>query len=278
MGRLMWLITLLVVLVTAVSCVAVSLLWNLDFESDNPLIGAAAAGLFIVTAAGYIAVTAYGVLTLVVIVARFYKNLFTDEGYLTFTLPVKVSSIYNAKVLSGLAWTGISGLVTIVCFFALVAFSASTENWHYISEGFSLAFEELFKVLPTIDTVMFIVEFVLLTVVSAVFQIVFIYLCVTIGSIIAKKAKIVVSILVYFLANMGISGVLSTIFFIASAIVSGLYWDVISAETVSDEAMAAYMYAQFHTQFILSAVVYAGIGVGVYFLNKYLLKKKLNLA
>ena len=32
-------------------------------------------------------------------IVRFYKNLFTDEGYLTFTLPVKISQILNSKII-----------------------------------------------------------------------------------------------------------------------------------------------------------------------------------
>ena len=37
----------------------------------------------------YLGFIALGILTVIMIFARYYKNFFSDEGYLTFTLPVK---------------------------------------------------------------------------------------------------------------------------------------------------------------------------------------------
>lgn len=43
--------------------------------------------------------------TMILLVVRFYKNLYTDEGYLTHTLPVKPGTHLNCKILSGCIWT-----------------------------------------------------------------------------------------------------------------------------------------------------------------------------
>lgn len=51
--------------------------------------------------------------TIVVIIHRFYKNLFTDEGYLTLTLPVTANQIVLSKVLAGLLWLLIDALVVL---------------------------------------------------------------------------------------------------------------------------------------------------------------------
>ncbi len=44
---------------------------------------------------------------------RIYKNMFSDEGYLTFTLPVKTHNIVWSKLLTGAVWNVFGGIVTI---------------------------------------------------------------------------------------------------------------------------------------------------------------------
>ncbi len=51
-----------------------------------------------------ILVLAIFVLTYVVMIQRFYKNLLGDEGYLMFTLPVKPSSHILAKLFVSTLW------------------------------------------------------------------------------------------------------------------------------------------------------------------------------
>lgn len=59
----------------------------------------------------------------VIVLYRFYSNFFTDQGYLTFTLPVKQSELLWSKVISGVAWLLISAFVASVG--ALIVSSAS---------------------------------------------------------------------------------------------------------------------------------------------------------
>ena len=49
--------------------------------------------------------------------ARFIKNLYKDESYLTHTLPVEKKSIYISKVLTALITVFTTTLVIIACFF-----------------------------------------------------------------------------------------------------------------------------------------------------------------
>ena len=56
-------------------------------------------------------IVATAVLTYIVVIQRFYKNLLTDEGYLMFTLPVKPSRLILSKLFSAmLAGYGVIGL------------------------------------------------------------------------------------------------------------------------------------------------------------------------
>ncbi len=52
--------------------------------------------------------------TSILIAVRFYKNLYSDEGYLTFTLPVTKSQILISKILTGTLWVYINQVFIFV--------------------------------------------------------------------------------------------------------------------------------------------------------------------
>ena len=56
------------------------------------------------------------IMTCVLSVTRFYKNLLGQEGYLMFSLPTDTATLIVSKVISVLIWTGLS---TIVAFMAI---------------------------------------------------------------------------------------------------------------------------------------------------------------
>jgi len=56
---------------------------------------------------------AVSVITWVIIVIRFYKNLFSNEGYLMFTLPVKTYTLLTSKTIVSICWTMLSNIIGI---------------------------------------------------------------------------------------------------------------------------------------------------------------------
>lgn len=55
---------------------------------------------------------------------RFYKNLFTSEGYLMFTLPVTHTQLLNSKLIVAFLWNCFNVLLTVGSIFA-ISFSSS---------------------------------------------------------------------------------------------------------------------------------------------------------
>lgn len=53
-------------------------------------------------------------------VQRYYKNLFTDEGYLTLTLPVKNGYHQTVKLTVAVFWSLVSILISALCFAAFL--------------------------------------------------------------------------------------------------------------------------------------------------------------
>ena len=64
--------------------------------------------------ASIIALIAFVVVTFILVYYRYYKNLFTDEGYLTFTLPVRRQTLYLSKTLNALIWEVASVVVVVL--------------------------------------------------------------------------------------------------------------------------------------------------------------------
>ena len=59
--------------------------------------------------------------TQIIIAVRFYKNIFSDEGYLTNTLPVTRGQLLLSKTIAGSIWSTIDAIFIYLCTFLLLA-------------------------------------------------------------------------------------------------------------------------------------------------------------
>lgn len=78
--------------------------------------------------------------TVLFLVIRFYKNHYTDEGYLMLTLPVKPISLILSKLISAIVWSIISFSV-VFCSIALILRTDETK------ESFKTLYAEFLKTL-----------------------------------------------------------------------------------------------------------------------------------
>ena len=213
--------------------------------------------------AAIIAVAVTGVAALLLFIGRFYKSRFTDEGYLTFTLPVNT----HQNLLSSMVNTAI-GMVII--FFVICAALAV---WMLI--GFSAIpgfYEKLWEVLPEVwaeicreigkaeasDIFGGIALFLVNVLTGGACELVTLMLSVTIGSIIAKKHKILAAVGVYYGINVLISMTCSA---------------TLAVQAFSSSEGAQMVFRVFTS----SAVMTAGVAIAGYFLMYWLVDRKLNL-
>jgi len=80
------------------------------------------------------------VVTLVLIIQRFYKNLLGDEGYLMFTLPVKPWQHILNKLLTALIWCVLSTIVLVGSFFLLIGLDEVIRFFPYIIQSIKNTF------------------------------------------------------------------------------------------------------------------------------------------
>lgn len=187
---------------------------------------------------------------------RFYKSRYTDEGFLTFTLPVTthqnlLSAMLNTAIGTVLLWLciGVSGMV-----FLMIGMSGI--------EGFySALWQELPQLLSEIfrsEEVKYLWVMLLNILTGSLAELVILMLSVTIGAVIAKKHKILAALGSYY----GIHLVLS---FLTSA----TFFSTVLYVTTDPGAMARI--------FSLNSAVMLVVAVGGYFLMHYLADRKLNL-
>ena len=225
--------------------------------------------LYFIFAFSVVALFAYAVLAVFLSVSRYYKNLFTDEGYLTFTLPVKSSTLIFSKLWSTLIWTLVSAVVVIACIFIYVTFGGAPIG-QAINVNFYKTFGEIvwtglkwFFSALNVSYALMAIEAVISGFVSMLYGILSLFLAITIGSIVAKKHKILASIGFYYAINTAVSTVTSVVMTILA----------FGAVGMKDEVTDTFI----HLFLISMLLIYAAIMVTEFLLINHLLKKKLNL-
>lgn len=163
-------------------------------------------------------IMAFGLIASIITYGRFYKNFFTDEGYLTFTLPVTRGQLLTSKLVTQVLVSFLTGLVTYLSMFLMESLGTA-------------GFFDMFKETGEAESsggpsggwiLLYLVELLLILGVGSLFSVLFTDCCITFGSIIAKKAKLVTSIGIYFGANWLFSGIAWT--FVVFGLVSLGLW------------------------------------------------------
>ncbi len=214
--------------------------------------------------------TAVWVVTLVIIVRRFWTNLLGREGYLMNVLPVNPWEHVFAKMVTSGVWI-IAGTVVSVVAFLVILFGLSelTEvDWQEFFAGFKEFIAYLKNENAAGQTVLIIVQGVLLTVVGSFQFTLTAYAAMCIGQL-ANRHRTGASIGAYFGLN------------IAQSLITNLAGESGYFNSVSMVPWGAEYYRralvstnQFMALLLLLSVV---VCVAMFFLSSILLKKKLNL-
>ena len=198
---------------------------------------------------------------------RYYKNMYTDEGYLTHTLPATPRQLLWTKVINMSIWSLIgvaSSLVGILAFIAMLFLFLAPDG---ISLGEAAA--ELLVVLenPVMDGwQLFIVIMLLFFFISAFSGTMMIIGSVNIGQMV-RKHRILGAVGAYF----AIYTVIQTINMI---IMFPMIFGMTFAMEDTDELS---IFAIYNPIYGAMALVFLIVSVILYFVSEYLLRKKLEL-
>jgi len=204
--------------------------------------------------------------TMILLVVRFYKNLHTDEGYLTHTLPVKPGTHLNCKILSGCIWTVSSFFMQIISLFILfVGEGLFTEVFDVFGE-----LGEYLKAAGLFDNVIVtVIIFAIAMLVSVFYSLLMMYCSISVGSLFSQH-KIIGAIVVYFIINFVIQLFSMVIMFIG--IESPFMNTIIDTENITAD------FLNYMNIMMAGSIVLTLICCGVfYFLSHFVISKKLNL-
>lgn len=213
--------------------------------------------------AAMIALAVVGAAAVLVYMGRFYKSRFTDEGYLTFTLPVNT----HQNLLASLVNTAIGMvLITLVirlsgCLWMVIAFAGVEGFYQTVWEHFPELWEKLWSLVQTHAGEIpwgVVARGMLSALTGTINSLVMLMLAVTVGSLIAKKHKILAAVAVFYGIHVLIS--IATAFLMSADI------------ALSDGALAA-----MSGFFGRTALLMTALSLGGYFLMYWLVDRKLNL-
>ncbi len=205
------------------------------------------------------------VMTVVVGVTRFYKNLYSAEGYLSFTLPVTAGQHIFAKLIMLTAFTFL-GLFAILVSASLsmmgeVLWEVFKAIGYLLRKLFEMAGGNLFFYIP---------EALLLIVVSFVYLYLLYYCCITIGQT-AKKNRIFMAFVAYFVYY------LITQFFGTAFVIVGMFFGQYGIWEAITDAIVAHPFASVHILLIGATILISALSAAYYFIIRHIMTKKLNL-
>lgn len=195
-------------------------------------------------------------------IARFYKNLFTGEGYLTFTLPVTPTAHLWVKSLTTLCFNVASLLVAMLSIVIVTAGPA-------LCKSISLLFESIPDAYIG-HVIGYCIEFVLLLIVALFYGNMLYSGCICVGQI-SKKNRVISAVAVYFGYYM-LTQIVSTIALVVFMFLadSSLAFSIISF-------MDTHPFATIHIALWGSILLYTVLSGLFFLICRYIMHKRLNL-
>lgn len=199
---------------------------------------------------------------------RFYKNLFTDEGYLTKTLPVKTGTHLLSKTITGSIWAVINMLSIYLCTYIVVwtpyMKSVVTENKDDIMTEFGFVGKYADISFPAALAVL-----LLFSCFGAVSSIIMIYASVAFGQLFSSH-RVLGAVVSYF--------VISTVISVLSLAVMTLFGHETRLMVTASSFEVEFNFISYMIEVMKISVVLMGVtSVILYFTTYCIMNKKINL-
>ncbi|MDR2590549.1 MAG: hypothetical protein LBC71_06160 [Oscillospiraceae bacterium] len=211
-----------------------------------------------------ILIASISILTLILILERFRKNLLSNEGYLMMTLPVSIDKLILSKMLVSSICSVASTIVVIISIVILSApWNAIVGFFHLLAVDISVSFstEPIFSVFLTI-------EIIFLNLLILFSSILLLYTCLSLGMLTNKYRRLVA---------FGFFVAITTLLQILIAIITTFTILASVSERVDSFMNSLSDFGQSQVIFLPLIILVAVIGLALYSITRYMLKNKLNL-
>lgn len=254
--RLLLPMNLVIILITIFGCILLS---TRIFDTDTGfLIAAPLAALYL------LAIIAFSFITLIYIYVRFYKNLFTAEGYLMHTLPVTRTQLFHSKLIMGYFWFFLNSLLTALSTGALGAAAGFHEATTEMADEVNISFTDLFGCSPAV----FLSWALVTLLVASLSSVLMGYVSVLLGQMMERN-KLAAAVGFYFGIYMVIQ-IISSLAMMIPIIVN------VMVET-DEEAALNFMTDGIQWMFPCMCLFYLVLSIVFYILCRTLINRKVNL-
>ncbi len=204
-----------------------------------------------------------------VLLWRFYKSFYSDEAYLTHTLPVTVTQNMCCKTLSGFGWY-LAGIIVAVVSYATAAFFAVV----ILGDIRQIIpfFEEVGNIFLTIpqqyaaDAVIIGIEWIITGIVSIGYTILVYYAIIALGCRAARKHKVLATVGIY--AAYSVISTIVTRLFLSAAV------SVFAFAVQKDEKALGVL---IHLPAPVTLIIFVLVSIGAWFIIRNCTEKHLNL-
>ncbi len=206
-------------------------------------------------------IIATAVVAFVMIIRRFYTSFFTDEGYLTFTLPVTPNAHIFSKFITAYAWQVVTVVVSVLCIVLLLVVMALVSGTLFdasVPQIVELVISELELEVGTSFIPAFLGITVLNLLVGVAASVFMVYLAISIACMLAKKHRVILGIVSFYVINLVFSGVSQVLQMVLIFFTSDAYLGLLLA-------------------MVVSTVICIAQAILCYLGTKWVLTKKLNL-
>lgn len=255
-------INVCLVILTIIGIISmVSPFWTLDYEIMDTLMISAVMIYYVAILAGSIAVMVY-------IAIRYYKSIYTDEGYLTNTLPVTPRQIILSKAFVSYIWSLITSIVItisvlVLLYFALLSY-ADINIIHELAELWE-EFTTLTDAALKSDVILLFVAIILSLLISPLFSNATVFASIALGQLF-KKHKVAGAVMWYIAQYIILE-------LVASSIMSVPLFDGLNAADKIGSSPIPIV-----NLFLFGTILCSIIGtIAFHFIAEFMLKKKLNL-
>lgn len=198
--------------------------------------------------------------TLLLIAIHFYKNLYSDEGYLTHTLPVSSGQLLISKAISGSVWMFVDVVLVISSILILVLYKPIIQD--FVAHKYEVLTAMGFP--STVGYGKIFLAVMIMFIISSVSNVMMLYVSITVGQLFSNH-RVLGAIVSYFCINMIIS------------IISGAIGAAYSASAIMNAVDETFIY-QFYCKTYLFALIFElATIVGSSLVTYLLMQKKLNL-
>lgn len=205
---------------------------------------------------------------------RYYKNFFSDEGYLTFTLPVRRRDLYLSKVANTFIFQAANVVVTVLAVLILMLLIPPAEGGGLINPVmFKAIWRGIEWMWHTMGGWLLVYLFlgILFMAIRSLYNIGMIQLCITVGATVAKKHKVLAGVGIYFGSGFAMSAVSQVV----SIFTGGSVLGYIAIVSERPEAMRHPIVALTFFLILLAVLTVATV---LHLITLNLIERKLNLA